>query len=137
MISERRSYFFSFMQQNGVMFNGSMNILYQNLIVRKGKVVRVNLFQISRKKFVFTASYSPFGSFGRTTKIIIKNTTKTLSFGKSDFFFLNRHHSDAEVCFLQMYPVSFHSNEKHKVKTLSLELKIYFKLQMLQELRKL
>jgi len=41
VISER-SYFFSFMQHNGAMFNGAMNILHQNLIVSNGKVVRVH-----------------------------------------------------------------------------------------------
>jgi len=32
------------MQRNVATFNGAMNILYQNLIVSNGKVVRVHFF---------------------------------------------------------------------------------------------
>jgi len=76
------------MQQNGAMFNGAMNILYQNLIVSNRKWRGYTFFQISRKKFLFTASSSAFGSFDRTTQIIIKKHHENVKFWKIRLLFL-------------------------------------------------
>ena len=64
------------MKHNGAMFKGSMNMLYQNLIVSNTKLVRIHFPQISRKKYSFTAPCSSFGSFERTTKIMKRTPRK-------------------------------------------------------------